>query len=278
MNEHHIEWTYFVPLLCFSSLGLFVQGCVTIIICRFLGKKLPIIQAMAINSIGGLFSLVFPFGNMGYKMLYLKKTMGISLKNYTSMAFLSFLAACSSASIGLQLILWLDGNRLLEATCVSVAFICCLILFQCSPKLVSLFPKSLSESKFVEPLIAEGRLLKLASITFCHCLSLMIYVGLYYFSLKSFGLDVEIKTIAILVIVQSVAMMINLVPGNFVLLETLVGGLMRMQGLVFWDGVLAALMIRFVNLLGLCIIGAVSMMILPSMKELSDQQEELNGN
>ena len=112
--------------------------------------------------------------------------------------------------------------------------------------------------------------LKLAVTRFLwvQALGLLAYVAMYLFSLALFGIDISLKYGLSIVVFQSWLFLVPIVPGNLVLLESLVAWVLLDAGVPLELSIAATLLNRGVMLICLLILAPWAQWTLPKPEAL----------
>lgn len=172
------------------------------------------------NVMGGLWGLLLPLGSIGYKAAHLKRYMGVSLKDYSSMYGLSLLSTLLSGSLVLVPTFYIMGKE--QWSLYALAMLLGLLVLSSlgAKSLVALMTRLGQRERFGVLLHGDApkRVVRMGLI---QTVGLMIYVWGYHFWFMAVGVDVAMVSLIVFVILQSWIFLAPLVPGNLVVLETL---------------------------------------------------------
>lgn len=237
-----------MALLLLSLVSLALQGALTRQIVKLCGKNISLPVACGANVVGGLWNLVVPMGSVGYKALYLQRSVGVDWRLYLATYGLSFYASLWAAWLIAMAGSWMLQLHQILMVLLGVGVLLSVpILFR--PLVARLILAAGFKTGPWMALGIEAPTGKIIGMGIYHLLGMLIYAALYGVGFWSISSDMAAGSLMLLVSLQSMVMMVTLVPGNLVIWEALAGWAQTWQMSEPWHGVIVAAMIRFANLL-----------------------------
>jgi hypothetical protein len=244
-------------LCCFAA--HLCQALMTREVVACCGARLELLTALRINVLGGLWGLLLPMGSVGYKAIYLKRKLALGPYHYGKWYLWSSLVNLVLGA-GVMVLCWWSYLPLWSmALLLFLAVTAMLLKRQCFAFIArfGLLQSHLS--------LAVQRLL------WVQTLGILAYVGMYLFSLSLFGIDISLKYGLSIVVFQSWLFLVPIVPGNLVLLESLVAWVLLGAGVPLELSIAATLLNRGVMLTCLLALAPWSQWTLPKPEELSSE-------
>ncbi len=239
----------FFAHLCQASMTREVVACC--------GGRLELLTALRINVLGGLWGLLLPMGSVGYKAIYLKRKLALGPYQYGKWYLWASLVNLALGAGVMILCWWSYLPQWSLALVLLLAVIAMLLKRQCFG-LIARFG-----------LLQSHLSLAVQRLLWVQTLGLLAYVGMYVFSLSLFGIDISLKYGLSIVVFQSWLFLVPIVPGNLVLLESLVAWVLLGAGVPLELSIAATLLNRGVMLTCLLALAPWAQWTLPKPEELS---------
>lgn len=247
---------------CFAA--HFAQALMTCAVVACCGERLGTMTALKINVLGGLWGLLLPLGSLGYKAIYLKRVFNLGPNHYGKCYLWASLVNLGLGCCAIVLCWWTHVPTWTLAWLLFVG-------------LVALsFKSHLFKLRLWSGLEHLHLSKALGKFVWVQALGLLVHVCMYGFSLALFGVEISPKYALSIVVFQSWLFLVPLVPGNLVLLESLVAWVLLRAGVPLELSIAATLLNRAVTLIGLLTIAPWAQWTLPKPSELGADVASIN--
>ena len=223
------------------------------------GERLGLLTALRINVLGGLWGLLLPMGSVGYKAIYLKREHNLGPYHYGRWYIWASVVNLGLGCSAMVLCWWSH----LPTWILALLMLLGLMMLLFKGQLLRFIARLGLQQSHLSVILKR--------FVWVQALGLLTYVGMYSFSLALFGVEISLNYGLSIVVFQSWLFLVPLVPGNLVLLESLVAWVLLRAGVPLELSIAATLLNRAVMLFCLLVLAPWAQWTLPKPEELGSE-------